>query len=135
MACHAWPRRSSTVLAGLLIAIASGALVGDSAPAEPVAGEPPAAALPARLPREVERLRGLTAAELARHLGKPDFVRAEPPAVVWQYRSTHCVLDLFLYRSEDEYRIAYAETHDRGLVRVLQSDCYADLVATRARPL
>jgi len=55
--------------------------------------------------------------------------------VVWQYRGTDCVLDLFLYRNADELRVAYAETHERGLVRVSQSDCYTDLIATRGRPL
>ncbi|HXP75395.1 MAG TPA: hypothetical protein VN823_14725 [Stellaceae bacterium] len=77
----------------------------------------------------------MTAPELARLLGEPDFVRQEPPAVVWQYRGTDCVLDLFLYRSADDLRVAYAETRDRGAARIPQSECYADLVAARARPL
>ncbi|HKX09569.1 MAG TPA: hypothetical protein VJN67_15325, partial [Stellaceae bacterium] len=81
------------------------------------------------------QLRGYPAADLARRLGEPDFVREEPPAVIWQYRSADCVLDLFLYRDGDELRVTYAEARDRELIRVPQSDCYAGLVARRARPL
>jgi hypothetical protein len=95
----------------------------------PAAGTAPPASL------NIEKLRGLTAAQLAQHLGEPDFVRPEPPAMVWQYRGSECVLDIFLYRGADEFRVAYAETRDRGPVRVSQPDCYADLMASRVRPL
>jgi hypothetical protein len=90
---------------------------------------------PADLPADVEQLRGHAAADLARRLGESDFVRQEPLAVIWQYRSADCVLDLFLDRDGDQLRVAYAEARDRDLDRVSQSDCYADLVARRARPL
>jgi hypothetical protein len=99
----------------------------------PIAGS--SSASTANLPPDVEHLRGLSAADLERLLGEPEFVRQEPPAVIWQYRSAECVLDLFLYRSADELRVAYAEAHDRGVIRVSQSDCYAGLIASRARPL
>src|SRR5262249_51248319 len=128
MACRARQRRSSISLVGFFIVIALGACAR-------VELVPPERAPPSGLPTDVEGLRGLTAVELARLLGEPDFLREEPPAVVWQYRGANCVLDLFFYRSADELRVAYAETHDRGVVRVSQSDCYADLVAGRARPL
>jgi hypothetical protein len=127
MACHAWQRRSSISLAEFFMVVALGACAR-------VEAVPPERAPPAGLPTDVEGLRGLTAVELARLLGEPDFMRQEPPAVVWQYRGATCVLDLFFYRSADELRVAYAETHDRGLVRISQSECYADLVASRARP-
>ena len=111
-----------------------GVLIGACA-SPPLASSSSAPVQTANLPPDVERLRGLSAADLARLLGEPEFIRQEPPAVIWQYRSAECVLDLFLYRSADELRVAYAETHDRGVIRVSQSDCYADLAASRARPL
>lgn len=135
MACRARLRRFSIALSGFLIANALGALMCACARVEPLPTQTGPAAQPAGLPPDVEKLRGLTAPELARFLGEPDFVRQEPPAVVWQYRGTDCVLDLFLYSSADDLRVAYAETRDRGAARVSQSECYADLVAARARPL
>lgn len=133
MACRARPLRFSVGFAAFLIIVAP-ALMGACARVEPHS-EQATAKPPARLPADVEQLRGLSAPELARILGEPDFVREEPPAVIWQYRGAGCVLDLFFYRGGDELRVAYAEARDRGLIRVSQSDCYADLVAGRARPL
>jgi len=132
MACRTRPRRRSTALSRIWLTTALGALIGACA-SPPIAGFSSAPA--ANLPPDVERLRGLSAADLERLLGEPEFVRQEPPAVIWQYRSAECVLDLILYRSADVLRVAYAEAHDRGVVRVSQSDCYAGLIASRARPL
>jgi len=133
MACRTRPRRRSTALSRIWFATTLGVLISACA-SPPIASSSSASAQTANLPPDVERLRGLSAADLARLLGEPEFVRHEPPAVIWQYRSAECVLDLFLYRSADELRVAYAETHDRGVIRVSQSDCYADLIAGRARP-
>jgi hypothetical protein len=129
MARRARPLPFSVVahVAAAVLAFASGC-----ARVEPPHDRP---APPPSLPADVEQLRGLPAPDIARLLGEPDFVREEPPAVIWQYRSADCVLDLFFYRGGDELRVAYAEARDRGLIRVSQSDCYADLVAGRARPL
>lgn len=93
-----------------------------------VAGtQPPAAA------SEFKQLNGLSEAELRHLLGEPDFRRHEAPAEIWQYRGADCILDLFLYRSAGKYRVAYAETHDRGVISVSQSSCYAGLAARHPR--
>lgn len=85
---------------------------------------------------EFTTLGGISSAAVKRLLGEPDLRRLEPPAEIWQYRSADCVLEVFLYRDQGQYRVAYAETHDRGLVRVSQSSCYVSIVAARdhARP-
>ncbi len=132
MARRARPLRSSAVFVSFFMAVAP-ALLGACARVEPAATRAPPA--PSDLPSDVQQLRGLPAAELARRLGEPDFVREEPPAVVWQYRSEDCVLDLFFYRSGDELLVAYAETRNREAVGASASDCYAEVVARRARPL
>ncbi|HLJ19563.1 MAG TPA: hypothetical protein VKU84_05165 [Stellaceae bacterium] len=100
----------------------------------PQSGQASPAPLPV-FPADVEQLRGVPVATVARRLGEPDLVREEPPAVLWQYRSHDCVLELFFYRGGNELDVAYAEAHPRGLIRVSQSDCYADLVSRRSRPL
>ena len=130
MARRLRPLRSSIAVLAFLL-VQAPILIAACARIEPI-GAP---SRPAGLPRDVEELRGLEASELAHRLGEPDFLREEPPAVLWQYRSEDCVLDLFLYRSGDALVVAYAETHERELVRVAQSDCYAEIVARRARPL
>ena len=80
---------------------------------------------------ELKRLDGLSDREVRGVLGEPDFRRDEPPAEIWQYRSAECVLDLYLYDDSGQYRVAYAETHDRGFARVSQTSCYTGLVSTR----
>ena len=89
-------------------------------------GAPPAAA-------ELKKLDGLSDRDVRRVLGDPDFRRQEPPAEIWQYRSAECVLDLFLYDDRGQYRVAYAETHDRGFTRVSQASCYSGLVNARTQ--
>jgi len=88
---------------------------------------PGSAANTAPPPPDFRQLAGMSAADLQRALGEPDFRRNEPPAEVWQYRGNTCVLDVFLYRSGDTYRVVYAETHDRDTIRVSQANCYAAL--------
>jgi hypothetical protein len=90
------------------------------------------ASAPSGLP-DLKRLSGLSDNDVQRVLGEPDFRREEPPAQIWQYRSAECVLDLFLYGETGQYRVAYAETHDRGFTRVSQTNCYAGLVNSRGR--
>lgn len=48
-------------------------------------------------------------------LGQPDLRRSDPPAELWQYRGTGCVLELYLYREGDIFRVVHAETHGRSL--------------------
>ncbi|HVM81182.1 MAG TPA: hypothetical protein VMU06_19330 [Stellaceae bacterium] len=80
---------------------------------------------------ELKKLDGLSDKDVQRVLGEPDFRREEPPAEIWQYRSAECVLDLYLYDDSGQYRVAYAETHDRGFTRVSQTSCYSRLVSDR----
>ncbi len=129
MARRARPLCASVAALPLLLTLlAACARVEPAAPAAPTIQ-------PAGLPPDTDQLRGYPAADLSRRLGEPDFVREEPPAVIWQYRSADCVADLFLYRNGDELQVVYAEARDRELIRISRSDCYAGLVARRARPL
>jgi len=80
---------------------------------------------------ELKKLDGLSDKDVQRVLGDPDFRRDEPPAAIWQYRSAECVLDLYLYDDSGQYKVAYAETHDRGFTRISQASCYTGLVNAR----
>lgn len=85
------------------------------------------------------KLNGLSGADITRLLGEPDFRRQEPPALVWQYRAADCVLDLVLYGepgfgdASSLYRVAYAQTRDRGQAKISQATCYQGLVEARAK--
>lgn len=74
---------------------------------------PPRRTIPDIAPWE---LIGLEPDEIAALLGAPALKRREPPAAVWQYRTTDCVLDIVLYDGaggEHGYRVTYLEARDR----------------------
>ncbi|MGB0671288.1 MAG: hypothetical protein ACPGNT_07310 [Rhodospirillales bacterium] len=45
-------------------------------------------------------LSGLAAADVTRLLGRPGLRRVDPPAELWQYKRSSCVLDIVLYVPE-----------------------------------
>lgn len=61
------------------------------------------------------RLTGLGPTELLSLLGEPNLRRSDPPAELWQYRDAGCVLELYLYRQGDAYRVVRAEARGRSL--------------------
>jgi hypothetical protein len=52
-------------------------------------------------------LKGMSGAALTHVLGKPSFVRRDPPAEIWQYRVKACTLDLFLYEERGRLSVAH----------------------------
>ena len=59
--------------------------------------------------RDPERLLHMNRRTISSLLGKPEFVRQEATARVWQYRIDRCVLDLFLYDEANEHRVIHYE--------------------------
>ena len=55
---------------------------------------------------------GMTANQLGGLLGQPRYLRRETPAQVWQYADRRCILDIFLYPEQGEYRVVHVETRD-----------------------
>ena len=74
-------------------------------------------------PPALAKLRDLSAAELVALIGEPDFRRVEPPAELWQYRSTDCVLDLFLYGDGQKFHVVHAAARDRDVTRSDPARC------------
>jgi hypothetical protein len=66
-------------------------------------------------PTVVDQFTGLKSKDLVALLGEPSLRRRDPPAELWQYRGTGCVLELYLYRDGDAYRVVRAETRGRSL--------------------
>jgi len=63
----------------------------------------------------LDQMRGLTAAQITAMLGKPQFLRQDDTTELWQYRGESCVLHLFLYRANDEWRVRHVEVRPRAV--------------------
>lgn len=61
----------------------------------------------------LETLPGMTGEQIIKLLGKPQFLRDETSAALWQYRAGGCVLNLFLYRTGEALRVRHAEVRSR----------------------
>jgi len=88
--------------------------ISSAAPKEPKdsskqAVAPPSTPLLSAEDRDPRRLLRMNRQSLATLLGKPQFVRREADARVWQYRSEACVLDLFLYGVATAHEVIHYE--------------------------
>ena len=114
---------------------AAATAVPETRPAEP---EKPAAvaSLPAPPPipdfsaeeRDPSRLLALGRGDLSSILGKPAFIRRDMSAVVWQYRTEACVLDLFLYELGHAFAVTYYEFRPRRDAELARDDCFVSLL-------
>lgn len=107
---------------------------GEAAKAGPEADEA-APRQVAKAPPSVrpEQIMGLTRSELSDLLGKPDFLRRDAPAEIWQYRGKECILDVFLYETGEHYRVFHFEVRDRTVEPVSTGRCFAALLGARKR--
>ena len=78
-------------------------------------------------PARPEDVLGLAADALEKLLGRPDLVRRDAPAQVWQYRSASCVVDLYLYPEKTSYRVAFIEARDRSAASMAADRCFDSL--------
>lgn len=73
------------------------------------------------LPLEPDALLTLTAIDVQKMFGKPELQRHEEPAVVWQYHSANCVLDLYFFDdsspSASQSIVEHYEVRPRGDLR------------------
>lgn len=86
------------------------------APAEPPVLSsiaPPAPEAPVSDAIDNQPLEGLGSDAVRKQFGAPALIRHEPPAEIWQYRSTTCVLDLFLYPAATGRSVRHAEIRAR----------------------
>lgn len=75
-------------------------------------------------PPDVKDLNGLKPDDVLAMLGQPDLRREEPPAEMWQYRTSDCVLSLFFYDDAGGYRLAHVEAWQRSLsASTMPSQC------------
>ncbi|MDA0340382.1 MAG: hypothetical protein O3B74_02150 [Proteobacteria bacterium] len=92
---------------------------------------PPPALAPPRLSkteRDPERLLHMNRRTISGLLGKPEFVRREATARVWQYRIARCVLDLFLYDEATEHRVIHYEFRPAMAGSDTIDDCFEKML-------
>lgn len=100
----------------------------------PVTVKPAIAPMPVIAPKKIypppSRLSGLNRDQVTGLLGSPGFERRDDPALIWQYRSASCALDLFLYRNDNEqtYTVRHFEARSRGAATVSEKDCFEGLL-------
>ena len=95
---------------------------------------PPAADRRPEIALKPEQMLGMTRAEIDALLGRPAFVRREPPAEFRRYRTPDCFLELYFYRRDNVHVLDHVEF--RGL-RGGGSDaeCLASVLRSRKGPV
>lgn len=77
---------------------------------------------------------GLDRRRITALLGKPVFVRRDPPAEFWRYDQPDCVLELIFYNKKDgRKRLSYIETRRNGHDGKAIAKCLRSVVASRAK--
>ena len=66
-------------------------------------------------------------------MGLPEFERAEPPAKIWQYRTSACVVDVFLYYNDGGFVVEHVDLRGRehGRAEVDERLCFASIIQNR----
>ena len=75
-----------------------------------------------------ECLVGLSSMATQQMLGRPDFKRRDSPAEIWQYRESGCLLDVFLYLNEDNYRVSHVEVRGHSIKKILGAACLLEVL-------
>lgn len=114
-------RRSGQSLALVPLAALLGACATDPAELATPSPDPAAEAAPpeiaARPPEpeidhDPQNLIGMGPVGLFALLGKPELIRRESPARIWQYRTGDCVFDVVLYELDEGELVTYVEARD-----------------------
>ena len=94
----------------------------------------PATASPVEKPAEPnieddpEQLLGLAPNGVSERLGPPGFVRRDGRSEIWQYPAEACILDVFLYREGEAFKVDYVELRGRGAATLSRRDCFIEML-------
>lgn len=129
-------RNSAGILALVALAACTGYSSENAGPDLAVSGEgasrqtarhTPLSGLPDEYLEQPATMVGLQRARLEQLVGKPDRIRREDPAEIWQFSGRNCVLDIFLYDRGQGATIAYIEERDRQGAVLDAGDCLREL--------
>lgn len=79
-------------------------------------------------------LLGLSADDVHKMLGVPDFKHHNASAEIWQYRKESCLLDVFLYIEKDRrynLRVRHAEARGRSVTIISQKKCFLEAMRVK----
>ncbi|MSP52126.1 MAG: hypothetical protein EXQ91_07025 [Alphaproteobacteria bacterium] len=81
------------------------------------------------------RLIGLRASDIAELFGKPQLLRREPPAEIWQYLSNDCVLQMFFYEAPDRrsFQVRHVEVRGRNRATRSERECFSSVLNATLR--
>ena len=94
----------------------------------------PATASPVEKPAEpnvesdLEQLLGLAPNGVFERLGSPGFVRSDGKSEIWQYPAEACILDVFLYREGEAFKVDYVELRGRGATTLSRHGCFIEML-------
>jgi len=116
----------------LLLALCACQLPGGPATVEPAdAARPGTSAMsPANAPKSVSTIAliGQSEEQIVEAFGEPRQVRRETPAEVWQYSSTNCVVDFYLYQgTSGGLAVSFVEARDSAALETEPDSCVATL--------
>jgi hypothetical protein len=92
-------------------------------------------AQPAEFTPTAGNLLGANPTKLEQWLGKPGMVRLDDPAQVWQYRAQGCVVDVYLYPSNDGMAVSHAEARSQKYTGDPINPCLAVLSQSRHKAI
>ena len=75
-----------------------------------------------------EQLLGLAPNGVSERLGSPGFVRHDDSAEIWQYPAEACILDVFLYREGEAFKVDYVDLRGRGATTLSRRDCFIEML-------
>ena len=79
----------------------------------------------------VKEFKGRKGEYLLSLIGRPDFVRREGLAQIWQYRANACIFDLFLYGKSTNRKVQHAEVRGDEVDKPPARGCFAKLLQGR----
>jgi hypothetical protein len=86
------------------------------------------AALEVDLTNFKERLIGLDSDEINDLMGTPGLERAEPPALIWQYRHQICTVDIFMFDDGGGATVDHVEVRPTAGGSVNEKECFTALL-------
>ncbi len=82
---------------------------------------------------DLKQLLGLAPNGVFELLGSPGFVRSDGRSEIWQYPAEACILDVFLYREGEAFKVDYVELRGRGATTLSRHDCFIEMLRKRLK--
>ena len=82
---------------------------------------------------DLKQLLGLAPNSVFELLGSPVFVRSDGRSEIWQYAAEACILDVFLYREGEAFKVDYVDLRGRGATTLSRHDCFIRMLRNQLK--